>query len=76
MKRLILPIALLALLFSSCDNNIVPRAEYEALMKERDALEAQNDSLQFELSSLQTYVECLEEDNAELEDELRHTPCN
>ncbi len=76
MKRLILPLALLALFFSSCDNNIVPRAEYEALMKERDALEAENDSLHFELSNLQTYVECLEEDNAELEDELRHTPCN
>ena len=76
MKRLILPLALLALLFSSCDNNIVPRAEYEALMKERDALAAENDSLQFELSCLQTYVECLEEDNNELVEELKRTSCD
>ena len=77
MKRHIkyLSLALLALMFTACDNNNVPREEYEALAAEREALVAENDSLQFELSCLQTYVECLEEDKAELEDELRRTKC-
>lgn len=37
----------------------------------KQELEALNDSLQFELSSLKTYVVCLEEDNAELAEELK-----
>ena len=61
-------LALLSLPFVACDNNVVSRAEYDALV-------AENDSLQFELSSLQAYVECLEEDNAELVDELKRTKC-
>lgn len=61
-------LALLSLPFVACDNNAVSRAEYDALV-------AENDSLQFELSSLQAYVECLEEDNAELVDELKRTKC-
>lgn len=61
-------LALFSLPFVACDNNVVSRAEYDALV-------AENDSLQFELSSLQAYVECLEEDNAELVDELKRTKC-
>lgn len=59
MKRLFkyLP---LALLFLACDNNIVPRADYDAVLAERDALEAENDSLQFELQGLKLYNEYLE----------------
>ena len=76
LKHLILPLALFALMFAACDNDAVSRSKYDALMSERDALVAENDSLHFELSSLQTYVECLEEDNAELVEELKRTPCN
>ena len=36
-------------------------------------LEAINNSLQLELSSLKIYVECLEEDNDELAEELKRT---
>ena len=73
-KHLIFPIALLALLFAACDNDAVSRSKYDALMAERDALATENDSLQFELSSLKVYVECLEEDNNELVEELKRTP--
>ena len=72
MKRLFkfLP---LALLFFACDNTTISRAEYDALLKEKQEMEALNDSLQFELSSLKIYVECLEEDNDELAEELKRT---
>lgn len=60
MKRLIIPLALVALLFSACDNNVVSRAEYDAVVARADSLEAQNDSLQFELSDLKLYNEYLE----------------
>ena len=73
-KRLILPFVLLALLFLACDNSVVSRAEYDALLTEKQQMEALNDSLQFELSSLKVYVECLEEDNNELIEELKRTP--
>ena len=66
-------LALLSLPFLACDNNVVPRAEYDALLKEKQEMEALNDSLQFELSSLKIYVECLEEDNDELAEELKRT---
>lgn len=59
-RRLILPIALLALPFVACDNNVVSRAEYDAVVARADSLEAQNDSLQFELSDLKLYNEYLE----------------
>lgn len=64
----------LALLFFACDNSVVSRAEYDALLTEKQKMEALNDSLQFELSSLKIYVECLEEDNNELTEELKRTP--
>lgn len=64
----------LALLFFSCDNTTVSRAEYEALVAEKQEMGAENDSLQFELSSLKMYVERLEEENEELIEELKHTP--
>lgn len=75
MKRLIkyLP---LAILFLACDNSTISRTEYDALLSEKQHLEALNDSLQFELTSLKTYVDCLEEENDELVEELRGTPCN
>lgn len=75
MKRLIkyLP---LAILFLACDNSTVSRTEYDALLSEKQHLEALNDSLQFELTSLKTYVDCLEEDNDELVEELKRTPWN
>ena len=70
-KHLIL---LLVLPLASCDNNVVSRAEYEALVAEKQEMEAENDSLQFELSSLKMYVKRLEEENEELIEELKHTP--
>ncbi len=70
-KRLILPSAFFALLFLACDNSVVSRAEYDVLLSEKQEMEALNDSLQFELSSLKVYVECLEEDNNELVEELK-----
>ena len=66
-------LALLSLPFVACDNTTVSRAEYDALLKEKQDMEALNDSLQFELSSLKIYVECLEEDNDELAEELKRT---
>lgn len=53
-------LALLSLPFVACDNNVVSRAEYEAVVARADSLEAQNDSLQFELSDLKLYNEYLE----------------
>lgn len=70
-KRLILPFALL---FFACDNTTVPRGEYDALLAEKQVLQAENDSLQFELSSLKMYVDYLEEENGELVEELKRTP--
>lgn len=69
----IISIALVALLLVGCDTSTVSRAEYEAVVSHAQELEAENDSLQFELSSLKIYVECLEEDNDELAEELKHT---
>ena len=60
MKRLIIPLALVALPFVACDNNVVSRAEYDAVVSRAESLEAQNDSLQFELSDLKLYNEYLE----------------
>ena len=73
MKRLVKYMPLL-LLFLACDNSVVSRAEYDALLSEKQQLESLNDSLQFELTSLKIYVECLEEDNNELIEELKCTP--
>lgn len=70
-KHFILP---LTFLFASCDNTTVSRAEYDALLKEKQEMEALNDSLQFELSDMKLYVERLEEDNNTLIEELKHTP--
>lgn len=75
-KRNTLPLAILVLLFLSCDNSVVSHAEYDVLLSEKHRLEAVYDSLQFELSSLKIYVECLEEDNNELIEELKRTPCD
>ena len=76
MKRHIkyLTLALLALMMASCDNTTVPKADYDALVAEKQVLQAENDSLQFELSSLKVYVECLEDENGELAEELKRTP--
>ena len=76
MKRHIkyLTLALFALMIASCDNTTVPRGEYDALLAEKQVLQAENDSLQFELSSLKVYVECLEEENGELAEELKSIP--
>lgn len=68
---LILP---LALLFLGCDSSVVPQAEYDALVAEKQDLQAENDSLQFELSSLKMYVDYLEEENGELAEELKSIP--
>ncbi len=73
-KHIILPLALLALMMASCDNTSVPRAEYDALLAEKQDLQEENDSLQFELSSLKMYVDCLEEENGELAEELKSIP--
>ena len=64
----------LAMLFLACDNTTVPRGEYDALVAEKQVLQAENDSLQFELSCLKDYVEYLEEENTELVEELKRTP--
>ncbi len=76
MKQFIkyLPIVLMALLLASCDNTVVPKANYDALQAENQELVALNDSLQFELSCLKDYVEYLEEDNKELVEELNSIP--
>ena len=55
-----LPLALLALPMASCDNNVVSRAEYDAVVARADSLEAQKDSLQFELQDLKLYNDYLE----------------
>lgn len=55
-----MPLALFSLPFVACDNNVVPRADYDAVVARADSLEAQNDSLQFELSDLKLYNEYLE----------------
>jgi cell division protein FtsB len=73
MKKYIL-ISLLLFFLASCDNAVVSKAEYDALLSEKQQMEALNDSLQFELSSLKVYVECLEEDKNELIEELKRTP--
>ena len=76
MKRHIkyLTLALLALMMASCDSATVSRADYDALVAEKQDLQAENDSLQFELSSLKMYVDYLEEENGELVEELKRTP--
>lgn len=53
-------LALLSLPFVACDNNVVSRVEYDAVVARADSLEAQNDLLQFELSDLKLYNEYLE----------------
>ena len=70
LKHFIVPFALL---FLACDNTTVSRAEYDALLRDKQGMEAINDSPQLELSSLKIYVECLEEDNDELAEELKRT---
>ena len=57
-------------MMASCDNTTVPKADYDALVAEKQDLQAENDSLQFELSDLKGYVDYLEEDNAELVKDL------
>lgn len=56
-----LPVALLALLLAGCDNTVVPRADYETLVKECGELEARNDSLEFELQDQRLHNAYLEE---------------
>lgn len=73
-KYPILLLVLLSTIFLACDNTTVSRTEYDALLTEKQQLEAINDSLEFELSSLKVYVECLEDDNNELVEELKRTP--
>lgn len=74
MKKHLIPIALLALLFASCDRGVVSVGEYEHIRSMAESLQAENDSLQFELSCLKDYVEYLEEDNKELVEELNSIP--
>ena len=74
MKKNILQIAPFAFLFLACDNTTVPKADYDALVAEKQDLQAENDSLQFELSSLKMYVDYLEEENGELAEELKSIP--
>ena len=66
--------SLLLFLLASCDNAVVPKANYDALLTKNQELVALNDSLEFELSSLKIYVECLEEDNKYLVDEINSIP--
>ena len=56
-KYPILLLVLLSTIFLACDNTTVSRTEYDALLTEKQQLEAINDSLEFELSSLKVYVE-------------------
>lgn len=74
MKKHLIPIAFLAFLLASCDSTVVPKANYDALLTKNQELVALNDSLQFELSSLKMYVDCLEEENDELAEELKSIP--
>lgn len=64
----------LSFILFACDNSVVPKADYDALVAEKQELVAENDSLQFELSSLKMYVDCLEEENDELAEELKSIP--
>ena len=73
-KYLILPLAIFALMMTSCDRGAVSVGEYEHMRSRAEGLQAENDSLQFELSCLKMYVECLEEENGELVEELERTP--
>lgn len=73
-KNLIIPFTFFTILFLSCDNTTVPKADYDALVAEKQDLQAENDSLQFELSSLKMYVDYLEEENGELAEELKSIP--
>ena len=68
---LLLPLS--SILFA-CNNSVVPKADYDASVAEKQDLQAENDSLQFELSSLKMYVDYLEEENGELVKELKSIP--
>ena len=59
-KYIRIPLALLAMLFAACDNNVVSRAEYEAALSRADSLEARCDELELEVSDLRLYNEYLE----------------
>ena len=59
-KHLILSLATVVLLFVSCDNELVSRAEYNDALELIDSLETQNDELQFELSNLKLNNDYLE----------------
>lgn len=74
MKKYLILLSLVFFLLASCDNSVVSKAKYDALLKETEQMEAENDSLQFELSCLKDYVEYLEEDNKELVEELNSIP--
>lgn len=78
MKRLFkyLPLALLALTFVACGNNLVSRADYDAAVSRVDELKARNDSLELELSDLKMYVDFLTEENTQLVNELNNNPCD
>ena len=73
-KNILFILLPLTLLFLACENSVVSHAEYDALLSEKQEIEAINDSLQFELSCLRDYVEHLEEDNDELTEEIKRTP--
>ena len=62
------------LLLTSCDSRVVSVNEYEHMRSVAESLQAENDSLRFELLCLQDYVECLEEDNADLVKDLNSIP--
>lgn len=55
-----LRLTLITLLFSACDNNLVARAEYDAVVSYAEELESRNDSLEFELADLKLYNDYLE----------------
>ena len=46
-------------LFLACDNSVVSRAEYDALLSEKQQLETLNDSLLFENNDLKLYNDYL-----------------
>ena len=52
-------LASMVLLFLSCDNKVVSRAESDAVVDYMKDLEAENDSLQFEISDLKHYNDYL-----------------
>ena len=64
------------LLLASCDRGVVSAGEYEGMHLRAESLQAENDSLQFELEDLKMYVDYLEEENTELAEELKRTPCD